>query len=459
MFIQFFRDRSYFKALFRLALPIVAQNIISASMNLIDVAMIGQLGETAVAAVGLANQAFFILILLLFGITTGSAIFTAQYWGKKDTANIRRVLGICLTLAAGAATIFTVISLSLPRQFLGVYTEDAAVIELGSGYLRIVCASYIVTAVSFSYASILRSTEEVRLPMFVSIFAILIKTGLGYLLIFGKLGLPALGIMGGAVSTVISRFFEAALLLTLAYRRKTPAAASLKDLNGFTGGLLKRYLRTVLPVAFNEFMWSLGITAYNMVYARISTEAIAAINIVGSIENLAFVIFLALSDATGILIGNRIGAGEENTAFHYARQSLAIGLFGALLMGALIIISRDLVVTLYNISELSLQYVNIVLVVSAATMWIRVSNLLVIVGVLRAGGDTRFCMFLDLGSVWAIGVPLALIGGLVLHLPVYYVYPMVMAEELVKLGIGFWRFRSRRWINNLVRPAAPAIQA
>lgn len=453
---QTFRDRAFFKALFRLALPIVAQNIISASMNLIDVAMIGQLGETSVAAVGLANQVFFILILIFFGISTGSAIFTAQYWGQKDVASIRRVLGICLTLAVGVSAVFTVISLSFPRQFLGVYTKDMLVVGLGSNYLRIVCASYVVTAVSFSYASILRSTEEVRLPMFVSICAILIKTGLGYLLIFGRLGFPELGIMGGAVSTVVSRYFECAFLVTLAYRRKTAAAAALKELNGFTGGLFRRYLRTVLPVAFNEFMWSLGMTTYNLVYARISTEAIAAMNIVSSIENLAFVLFLALSDATGILIGNRIGAGEEEKAFNYARRSLMIGFLGAILMGTAIILAKDTVIHIYKISDLSLRYVNTVLVISAATMWVRVSNLLVIVGVLRAGGDTRFGMFLDLSSVWAIGVPLALLGGLVFHLPVYYVYLMVMSEELVKLGIGLWRFSSRRWINNLIRPTAPA---
>ncbi len=456
MLARYLGEKIFFRALTRLALPIIAQNLISASMNLIDVAMIGQLGETSVAAVGLANQAFFILILILFGISTGSAIFTAQFWGQKDVASIRRVLGICLALATGAAAVFTLIALSFPTQFLGVYSKDPEVIRLGSGYLRIVSASYMVTAITNSFASILRSTEEVRLPMFVSAASILLKTSLGYLLIFGRLGFPEMGIQGGAVSTVIARFFECAALVTLAYRRKTAAAASLQELNGFKGGLLRRYLRTVLPVAFNEFMWSLGITTYNLVYAHISTEAIAAMNIVSSIENLAFVLFLALSDATGILIGNRIGAGDEETAFNYARRSLVLGILGAVVMGVLILLIRDAVISLYNISALSLQYVNTVLIISAATMWVRVSNLLVIVGVLRAGGDTRFGMLLDLSGVWAIGVPLALLGGFVLHLPVYFVYLMVMTEEMVKLGIGLWRFSSRRWINNLVRPTTAA---
>ncbi len=452
MFSNFFRDHNFFRALIRLAIPITLQNLITASMNILDVAMIGQLGERAVAGVGLANQAFFILTLLLFGISTGSAIFTAQYWGQKDVTNIRRILGMCLMMATSAATVFTIIALSIPGEFLGIYTKDLQVIELGSGYLRTVSISYIATAISYSFASVLRSTEEVRLPMFVSAFAIVIKTLLSYGLIFGHLGLPQMGVMGAALGTVVARFFECGLLITLAYRRRTAAAASFKEMNGFKAGLFSRYIRTVLPVAFNEFAWSVGISTYSFVYARIGTEAIAAVNIVSSIENLAIVFFLALSDATGILIGNRIGAGEEHTAFEYGRRSLIIGFIFAILVGAVIILSKGWIIHIYKISAVSRDYVDKVLLVSGSTLWIRILNLLVIVGILRAGGDTRFSMLLDISSVWFIGVPLALIGGFLLHLPVYYVYPMAISENLVKLGIGLWRFSSRRWINNLIRP-------
>lgn len=456
MLATFFSDRKFFKTLIRLAVPIILQNLITASMNLLDVAMVGQLGETAVASVGLANQAFFILTLLMFGISTGSAIFTAQYWGKQDVANIRRILGLCVTLAASAAVIFTVIAQFFPRQFLSIYTNDAQVIARGSDYLRLVSFGYLTTAISYSFASVLRSTEEVRLPMFVSILAIIFKTLLSYLLIFGHLGLPEMGILGAATGTIIARLFECVLLIFLAYRRKTAAAATLAELNGFKGGLFRRYIRTALPVAFNEFAWSIGISTINLVYARIGTEAIAAVNIVSSIEMLAFVIFLALSDSTGIMIGNRIGAGEENAAFDYGRRSLIIGFVLGLVVGAVLILSRNEIIKLYNISELSRSYVSNVLIASGSTLWTRILNVLIIVGILRAGGDTRFGMLLDISSVWVIGVPLALIGGFLLHLPVYYVYPMAVSENLVKMAIGLWRFSTRRWINNLVRPAEAA---
>ena len=454
MFRLLFQDRMFYRVLLRLAVPIILQNFITAAMNIIDVAMIGQLGETAVAAVGLSNQAFFVLTLLLFGISSGSAIFTAQFWGQRDVPNVRRVLGLCLLLGVSGGAVFTIIAVGFPDAFLGIYTRDLAVIEAGSPYLRISGLGYILTAITFSYASILRSTEEVRLPMLVSVIAILFKTVLSYLLIFGHLGFPQMGILGGAIGTVAARLLECVLLISLTYLRKTAAAASLREMNGFKGGYLRKYIKTAMPVVFNELAWSLGITTYNMVYARIGTEAIAAMNIVFSIENLAFVAFIGISEATGIMIGNRIGAGEEGAAFQYARRSIILGVVGALLIGGLILLSSGTILSIYNISDTARDYSHKVLIISALSLWLRVTNLLIIVGVIRAGGDTRFGMLLDVSSIWLVGVPLALLGGFVFHLPVYHVYLLIMAEEAIKLAIGLYRFASKRWINNLVRGIA-----
>ncbi len=446
-----FTDKTYYRTLLRLAVPIILQYLISSSMNIIDVAMIGQLGETAVAAVGLSNQAFFIMTLVMFGISSGTAIFSAQFWGQRDVASIRRVLGICLAMASGAAVIFTIIGVFAPGSFLGIFTKDQAVATLGSRYLRIVGLSYIVTSITYSYSAVLRSTEEVRLPMAISGCAILFKTVLSYLLIFGHLGFPKLGVEGAAIGTMIARYLECITLLIFVYHRKTPAAIKPSDLHGYDSAFLKQFFRTVLPVAFNELAWSLGVTVYTVVYARISTEAIAAVNIVFSIENLAFVLFLGISDATGIMIGNQIGSGREDQAFDYGRRSLTIGIIGALMVGALVYLNINNIIQIYKISAVSLAYTARVLAVSAAVLWLRVSNMLIIVGILRPGGDTRFGLGLDLISLWFIGVPLALITGLWLQLPVYWVYLIVNTEELIKFGIGLKRVGSRRWINNLVR--------
>ena len=446
-----FKDRAYFTDLFRIAIPIIAQNLISSLLNVIDVAMIGQLGEVAVASVGLANQIFFLLILMLFGTYSGVGVFTAQLWGQRDVTSIRKVLGIGLMIGLVGSFLFSVLALAFPRLALGFYTVDPAVIDSGSSYLSIVGWGYMITAVTFAYSSVLRSTGYVRVPMVVSIFALSLKTFLNYGLILGNFGLPEMGVEGAAVATLIARLVEMAAMLAIVYVRKLPPAAKIAEMLGFNREFLKKVLTTSLPVLVNEMLWSFGITTYNMVYGRIGTDAIAAVNIAASIENLAFVIFMGISEATGILIGNRIGANQEQQAYTYARRTLIISSVGAILIGQALFWGSDLILSLYKLSPSSLENARRILIVISFLLWIRVGNMTIIVGVLRAGGDTRFSMFLDAGSVWLVGVPTAVIAGLVLHQPVYIVYLLVMSEELVKYAVGLWRFRSGRWINNLVR--------
>jgi putative MATE family efflux protein len=447
--MSLFQDSTYFKTLVRIAVPIAAQHFITSSLNAVDVVMIGQLGETAVAAVGLANQLFFLLVLLMFGISSGAGMFTAQFWGKRDIANIHKVLGIGLLLGISSSLLFSIAALVFPEFILGIYSKDPAVVALGSIYLRRVAYSYIFTSITFSFASVLRSTENVKLPMMVSIVAISLNTLLNYTLIFGNFGFPVMGVEGAGIATLIARSLECAVLITLTYRLRTPVAARLKELLGFSRAFIQRYLKIALPVMFNEMMWSLGITIYNIIYARIGTESIAAVNIAVTIENMAFVLFIGISNASAIMIGNRIGANEESKAWEYGRRTLVISMIGAVLVGLIILVSKDAVLNLYQISDTARQYSSMILTIMAFSLWVRVSNMTMIVGIFRSGGDTRFSFALDVGSVWLVGIPFALIGAFVFHFPVYGVVLMIMAEEIVKMFIGFWRFASRKWINNL----------
>jgi putative MATE family efflux protein len=449
--MSLFRDSTYFKTLMRIAVPIASQHFITSSLNAVDVIMIGQLGETAVAAVGLANQVFFLLILLLFGISSGAAMFTAQFWGKEDIESIHKVLGIGLMLGIASSLLFSFAALVFPEFILSIYSKDPAVIALGSTYLRRVALSYVFTSITFSFASVLRSTENVKLPMFVSIVALSINTVLNYLLIFGNFGFPKMGVEGAAIATLIARSLECVTLLTLTYRLRTPVAARLSELLGFNRDFILRYLKIALPVMFNEMMWSLGITVYNIVYARIGTESIAAVNISATIENMAFVLFIGISNAAAIMIGKRIGANEEDKAYTYGKRTLILGMAGAVLVGIIILVGKDAILSLYQISETARLYASLILTITSFVLWIRVSNMIMIVGIFRSGGDTRFSFILDVGSVWLVGVPFALIGAFVFHLPVYGVVLMIMAEEVVKMLIGFWRFSSRKWINNLTQ--------
>jgi putative MATE family efflux protein len=454
MDLSFLRDRIFLRDMLALAIPVAFQQLITASLNMIDVLMVGRLGETSVAALGLANQIFFLLILFLFGVTSGMAIFTAQYWGKGDIENIRKVLGICLAFAVLVATGFTLAATLIPQTLMSFYTEDREVIRLGSEYLRIVGLSYVMMAIAVSYISVLRSITMVKLTMVVAVIALGLKTLLGYLLIFGIGPFPELGVRGAAIGTAFGWTFECILLLILVYVQKTPLAANPLSFFRFSRPFAMNVLKTSMPAAINEVLWSLGITTYNAVYGHIGTDAIAAVNINATIEEMVFVLFMGLGNACAIMVGNKIGSGGKDMAFEYGRRFLILGVSMSVLGGLIVLSVRNVVIGLYPLSPSGTLNLYGLMTVYAFSNWLRVFNFMLFIGALRAGGDTRYSMFTELFSIWVVGVPAALIGGFVLHLPVYGVYALVLLEEAVKAVIVFRRFLSRRWIHDLVNVAA-----
>lgn len=454
MTLSFWRDREFFRAMLALAIPVAFQQLITASLNMIDVLMVGQLGETSVAALGLANQIFFLLILFLFGVTSGMAIFTAQYWGKGDVENIRRVLGLCLAIAIAVSAVFTLVATLLPATLMSIYTEDPEVIRIGSDYLRIVGLSYVMMAISVSYISVLRSIRMVKITVFVAVLALGLKTVIAYLLIFGIGPFPELGVRGAAIGTAIGWTFECILLVIVVYALKTPLAANPLSYFRFNRPFALNVLKTSLPAAINEVLWSVGFSSYNAVYARIGTDAIAAVNINATIEELVFVLFIGLGNACAVMIGNKIGEGDSETAFEYGKRFMILGVTAALIGGAVVFSQREAVIGLYELSSSAANNLRGLMLVFALSAWLKMLNFILFIGAMRAGGDTRYAMFTELFSVWCIGVPAALIGGFVLDLPVYGVYALVLLEEAVKAVIIYRRFQSRLWIHDLV--SAPA---
>jgi putative MATE family efflux protein len=449
--IDLYRDREYFNEMRKLALPIIAQQLMFSLLNMVGVVFVSQKGDTAVAAVGLAGQVGFLLNLVHFGIVSGAAMFTAQFWGRRDLPNLRRVLGMSLVLAITTALIFLSLAQFAPETFLRIYSKDEAVIALGIGYMRIFSWSFLITAITSCYAMVMRSTGDVKTPTFIGTAALAVNTFLSYALIFGKFGLPELSINGAAVALLIARTLECATLLFVIYARKAPVAASLRELTNFDAAFVGRIIRPLLPVILNELFWSLGVTAYSAIYGRMSTDAIATINIVSSIEQVAFVIFIGISNATSVLVGNRIGAGREEEAYLYAGRSLGLGVAGGIAMGVLLQFLKAPILSLFNVSPEVIQNAGYVMNVVSLFLWIRVNNMTTVVGILRAGGDTKYSLFLDGIIIWIVGVPLTAFGAFALHLPVYWVAVCVMSEEVTKWVLGIRRYFSRKWINNLAQ--------
>lgn len=443
------RNRTFYRNLLSIALPVAGQNLLVSSLSFVDTFMIGRLGSTEVAAVGLGNQVFFLFVVIMYGVGSGASVFISQYWGKKDLPNIRRSVGICLMSAMAVSFLFASASLFFPRQVLRIFSTDPRVVEIGSVYLRIVGISYLFSAVSLTFSFTLRSIEQARIPFIVSSIALSINTVGNYVLIFGKAGFPEMGVAGAAVSTAVARGLECVLMIWFVYRRKIAAAGTPKQFADFDLIYLRRFFKTALPVILNEVAWATGMTMFKVVYARMGTAEIAAFNIAEAVFNLLFVVLIGTSSACAVMTGVSIGRGDREEAFEngnrFLRLSLLVGVLPALLSAGL----APVIPGIFKVEEEVRRAVMLILFIHGGFFPLKAYNLHMVIGLLRGGGDTKYGLLVDFFGVWCIGVPLAFIGAFVFRLPLPLVYAMASLEEAAKLGFVIARFRSKKWIQDL----------
>ncbi len=442
--------KPFYKTLIELMIPIAIMQLFNSGLALVDNMLVGQLGEVPVTAVSLAYQIYFILSLIYFAVNSGSAIFTAQFWGGQDIDSIRRVVVLNLIFNVAFGLLFTCLAQFIPAGLMSIFTDDQQVISVAVAYLRVYSIGYIFTGVSQGLYGILRSTERVRLPMLVNSLALVLNTGLGYLLIFGKLGFPSMGVLGAAYANVTARVIELVVVLVYLLSTRSILITDLRTMLPIPLDFIRQFLRTSFPVIVNEIFWSVGVSAYNAIYAHIGTTSMAAMNIATNIESFAFVPFLALQGASAVMIGNRIGAGEEGIARAYSRIVLKLAIILGGVVGLAMYFGKDGLLQIYKITSETRQIAIWVITVLAIILIIKAWNITMIIGVVRAGGDTRFTMIVELCTMWLYGVPAAWIGANLLHLPVYWVAAIVASEEVIKAVIMFFRYRSRKWIHNLM---------
>lgn len=442
-------DFRLFISLFSIALPIILQNLTQSFINMLDTIMVGSLGAVSIAAVGLGNQIYFMQTMILFGISSGGAIFIAQFWGKQDSSGIRKTLGLSLFLALVISLIFMAAALLIPEQLLGLYTKDAEVITAGSAYLRAVAVSYPITALSFVYSQALRSTEQVRLPMAATIVSLGINGGLNYLFIFGVGPFPAMGVVGAAIGTIFARAVELIILLSVSYRRQYVAAGSLSELLSFNRMLVRQYAFISIPVIINEALWGGGITLQNAIFGHAGTAAITAFNISGTIAQLTWVFFIGCGNAAAIVIGKQIGMRDYIRAKKSANTfSLYMTLFACLF--ALLLIPLSWVLPLlYKVDAAILHQATAMLMVLMVSYPFKSFNMCMVVGVCRSGGDTIFAAVCDVLFMWTIGIPLGAFAALELGLAPWIAYAFLLSEELIKAALGLWRLRSGKWLHDV----------
>lgn len=438
------------RKLAKTAAPIAIQGMITATLTMVDNLMVGFLGETELAAVGVGGQLFMIHYLVMFGVVSGSATFAAQFYGTRDMANIRKVIGLAMTMLAAIGLVVFLAANFLTYQILSIYTEDPAVKALAVQYVRICSPAFLMLAVSSPLEMAFRSTQQVKIPMVISIVVFSSNTILNYIFIFGKLGMPRLGVAGAAVGTVCARTLEILLNLYFAFRASNEFRGRVRSYFGWDRELVRRVIKNATPTTINEFLWSFGQTMYVAAYNRIGTTAYAAYQAANSIFNIFNFASFSVGDAALILVGEKLGEGDKEYAWFMSKHIIKVAIGVGLVIGMITIATAAPLSGIFKLSDEGKAFTFRILIVFGVTMFLDVFSGLMIAGILRAGGDTRFAMISEGLCVWFVGVPIAFISVLVFHLPIHIAVLMTRIENVVKDIILYQRFRSGKWMNTVI---------
>ena len=449
--IKLFRDGGFWRTLFRLSLPIIIQNILVSSFTLIDTLMVSQLGDIELSAVGMAGQWSWMMSMVLFGVASGMSIFISQYWGIKNIEGIHKTLSIANITAVSLSLIFCIVGAFFPETVMSVFTKEAAVHAQGVMYLRIAAFSYPAVALTTILSTALRSAENVKLPMYVSLFTTVANALLNYGLIFGKLGMPEMKITGAALATCISSWAGPVLILTVSLFSKNILIFSPKILLKIGKEELVSFYKKAIPVAANETFWGLGTVIFNIIYSNLGYEYYAAITILRSFEQIAFVFFIGMCNACAIMVGKSIGRGKIEMAITDSKRFALLEPLTAVALGAVIIIFRDRLVQIFNmtgnITDHTLSIATTIMVIYAVAMIPRNLNYIQLVGLFRAGGDAASTAKYDLVSLWCFSVPITLLNAYVFKLPFTVIFAlMYLWEDIPKVIMCTRHLASGKWI-------------
>lgn len=443
-------DRAFTRWVVIVALPLILQDLVGASLHIIDGLMVSSLGDAAYSAVTQANRFTFVYQLFCFGTASGGAIFMSQYWGAQDIPRMRHSMGISLVAVLLLSVPFVLGALFFPQVIIAGFLPAGESYDIAVVYLRTVAPSYVLIGLSTVYSMCIKAGEKTYVPLIAGVVSIAINTFLNYVLIFGHFGMPRLGVFGAAIATNIAAGVQLIVNLAFAYGKRLPAGATIRQMISGDRGFIRRFTKVVLPVIFNEGLWALGTTMYGVYYGRMGDVAVAATGVCSTIDSLVWVFIFGMMHATAIIIGKTLGAGRKEDAYLYAKRLIAGAMVAGLILGGIMIAIRMPILSFFSgLSAPVIEKASIILLLGSLTMWFRAFNAINVVGVLRSGGDTVFSLCLDVGSMWLIGVPLCAVATFVLHLPVEFVYLCTFVEEVAKMVIGVPHFIGRKWLNNI----------
>ena len=445
------RDKRFYRLLFSIALPIAVQNLITFMVSMVDTLMVGALGEIQLSAVSIANNLFFVLTILMFGLAGGSNIMISQYWGKGNVKTIHKILAIMYRVCLLITGIFIFIALFLPKYFMGIFTTDKAVIDFGASYLRIVCIGYLFYSITNCTIMMLRSVKTVSISIIVYTASLVVNSILNWIFIFGNLGAPELGIRGAAIATVCARITEFSIVLVFMFIYERKIGLKIEHLLKLDKEILKDYVGLCTPVLCNELLWAIGASMISVIVGRMGTEVVAANSINGVAHQFVTVFIFGMSNATAVIIGNTIGEGKKEKAKEYA---YSIGIFSVVMgciSGLMILLIKPFVVNFYNVSySTKLIAMEIMTVTSGIIVFQSLASNFMM-GVLRGGGDAKFVLINDLIFMWLVAIPGGFFVAFVLELPVALVFLVIKCDEILKSLTSVYRLISGKWVNDVTK--------
>ncbi len=453
--MEIIKEKRFYLNLMAITLPIALQNLITFATSMMDTIMLGRADDTGVflSASSLANQPFFILSLVCFGLSGAAMVLSAQYWGKRDIKSIRCIFSMILKVAFAISLIIALAVLIFPKTIMSIYSNNTEIIEAGISYLRIIGFAYILFGLSNTMICCIRSVELVKISVVVNITSFCVNVFLNWVLIFGNLGAPALGIRGAAIATLIARIMEFLITFIYIFFIDKRLAFKIRDLLLFEKVFAKDLLKHGLPVFINEVMWSVGISVQAAILGHINYSAgdpVAANSIASMVQQLSTVVIFGIANAAGVIIGKTIGTGNTARAKTEARTLKYMSFIVGVIACGIILLLKNFVIDFYTIPAETKSLANqLMITIAFVTIFVSVSSI-TLVGILRGGGDTRFCLVMEMVTLWVVATPGALVGSL-LKLPVPFVLVLMKIDEPLKSAACVLRINRGKWIKSLAR--------
>ncbi|MEH6533416.1 MAG: MATE family efflux transporter [Photobacterium frigidiphilum] len=445
-------DKEFWQKTWRLAIPVSMQSMLFAILGLVDVMMVSKLGESQVAAVGVGNRIFFFNLLVIVGVSGAVGVLAAQYFGAGRMDGVRRTLLQSWVCAIVLTIPFAILFRLAPESIVSVITNDPTFVEHATTYLFVCGWSIIFTAIVVPLESALRSVGVAKMPTVVGLIAVLINAALNALLIFGLYGFPEMGVAGAALGTTISRGIQTVILLAVTYWKYNDILPKVSDVEAaVTVKARKKYLSVALPMVIHDGGWAMGLLVYNYIIGQLGVTELAIISLLSPIEGVLISGFIGFAVAASTILGHELGAENYQRAWHQSWWFIGLSASLAMIVGATVLIFHNSIGDLLaKAGTPNLEMAVNVTLVLALGLCLKVFNMVGIGGVLRSGGDIRYSIFIDLFAQWAIGIPLAIITGIVLGWPLHWVMLAILTEEVVKVFLTTHRIKGRRWLTNLI---------